>query len=455
MAKKTEMAVKQLIAEGKAEILLLDPKTIRADDNSRFGLKKMRVESLRDDIVAKGRVLEPIGVQSLTDDPDGYQYLVDFGHYRHAAVLAANELGAGIPIPCILLDPTEGAERLKMQVAENVEREEPTPMDVAVAAKKLLDAGVPKMEVRSIFKRPVTGKGYKPCSNAWLNIILGFLDLPKKIQNKIHNGEIGVADGYEISRARLVAISKGKEPDEAVTRLVEKAEAYTQNLLVQDEEDETKLLQAEKKMQEDEDKRKAAEGKVVEAKKAVDDAIQALKAKASEAKDAYPSSDLQGDAKTKAYEAFRAKEKEATDAEKAVGTARRELEKLEGKSKTAAQTARERADELRKVREAAEAKDKKGPAKGGSGKSEGKTVAPNSIKKAVKEEGLETKLTPLNIGEIRKFTNDLCLPGGEAKVIELGKILKAHFAGETTEREAYNGLEGLFGIVKGKKTKAA
>jgi ParB/RepB/Spo0J family partition protein len=453
MANKKEVKKVASISEGTEHILLLDPISVRADDNSRFGLKKIRIESLRDDIIAKGRVLEPIGVQELTEDPDGFKYKVVYGHYRHAAVIAANEQGAGLPVPATIVEAQEVADRLKMQVAENVEREEPTPMDIAVAAKKLLDAGVPKMEVRGIFKRPAAGKGYKPCSNAWLNIILGFLDLPKKIQNKIHNGEIGVADGYEISRARVVAISKGKEPDEAVNRLVERAEAATQNLIVQDEEDETKLLEAEKKSQAEEDKKKEAEAKVVEARAKVESALAELKAKATEAKDAYPAEIADKDAKLKAFEAFRAKEKEAMEAEKAVGAARKELDKLEGKSKTAAQTARERADQLRKAREDAESKDKKG--KAGSGKTAGKTVAPGTLKKAAKEEGLEEKVTPLNIGEIRKFVSDLCLPGGDAKVIELGRILKAHFAGESTEREAYNGMEELLGVAPKKNKKVA
>jgi len=168
----------------------LDPAKVLADDNTRFTLKPSRVQSLKDSILSQGLILEPVEVEELTGDK-AHTHRLTSGFYRHAAALSLNaEEKMGIELPCIVRDHLEGAARTTRQLAENMERENQSPMDRAVAIKKLLDQEVPRVEIRKIFS--VTGgrKGNQtsPMSNAMLNIYLNMLELPKTIQGKIHGG---------------------------------------------------------------------------------------------------------------------------------------------------------------------------------------------------------------------------------------------------------------------------
>src|SRR5438132_13277129 len=116
-----------------------DPKDVVADDNIRFNLKSLRTEELAQSILEQGQVLQPVGVHF----PNGEKkpHLI-FGFYRHAAVLALNKEGAGLKLPAIVLSPEDVVARMKTQIAENAQREDMSPMDRAVAMKRLLDASV-------------------------------------------------------------------------------------------------------------------------------------------------------------------------------------------------------------------------------------------------------------------------------------------------------------------------
>ena len=173
-------------------LLHLKPEQIVADSNIRFGLKQSRIDSLAADIAEKGGVIVPVEVEPIKNGT----YSLTSGNYRHAAVTRLNRDGAGLTIPAIIVQ-SAGIERLRRQLSENTERENMSPMDEAVAITQLLGEGLTRMEIREIFTRP----GLKePATNSFLNMRMSFLNFPKKIQNMIHSGELGVKAAYFLTR---------------------------------------------------------------------------------------------------------------------------------------------------------------------------------------------------------------------------------------------------------------
>ena len=185
------------VAKGQIE---LDPSVILADDNTRYSLKDTRIHALAASIKATGGVMVPVEVEPLTPAVNGQKYRLTTGYYRHAAVSLLNkDEGAGLTLPAIIQD-CGPYRRMKRQLAENMERENQSPMDQAIAIKKLLDAGVPKIEVRELFQHRGHKGKMQPASNSFINISLSFLDLPKDIQREIHSGTVGVADAYRLTK---------------------------------------------------------------------------------------------------------------------------------------------------------------------------------------------------------------------------------------------------------------
>ncbi len=113
------------------DVLELDPKLILGDRNTRFNLKATRLETLKADIVDKGGVMQAIEVDLLPEPVDGAQFRVTSGHYRLQAVKELNENGAGMKIPATFVPVDNELTRLKRQIAENLERENQSPMDRA------------------------------------------------------------------------------------------------------------------------------------------------------------------------------------------------------------------------------------------------------------------------------------------------------------------------------------
>lgn len=436
----------------------VDPAIILADDNVRFALRKERISSMKDSIIAKGGVMVPIEVDPLTKEEagdSGFLYRITAGHYRHAGLVAANAEGAGLLMPVIVHSNENEVERLDRQLAENTDRENMTPMDTATAIKKYMDAGVSRIEIRNRFQRPGPGKTMQPASNSWLNITLSFLELPKKIQNKIHDGTLGVKAAYELMKAYKVAEAKGKDPAEMVTKILEAAEADSIKAVEQDDEDEKKLLAEEAKQEEDSKKLKEAEAALEAAKATVEAGIKTVMTLAEEGTKLFAATknvEADVEAKKAAYTAFRAKEQEAQDAERALDKARKEVLKIEGKVKTAAETASDRAKQLKEARDAAAA------AAATNGKGKGKGPNQDDIRKASEAVGATTTVAPMNASDMRKFVANLTLAGGEPPVIALGKILVEAFSNKITESEAYKALKELLGVptvAKGKKGAAA
>lgn len=431
---------KQTVTPGEGELVQLDPALIRPGTNIRYSLKPERIEQMKASIMAQGGVQTPVEVTPLQGkDADGHAYELNFGGYRLEAVLQLNSKdNAGFLIPAIIKPVTDPVERFRRQVAENMDRENQTPIDLAVAIKQAFDMGIPRPEIRKMFPRPGGRKGteMRPASNSFINMTLGFLELAKPIRDKIQSGEIGVAAAYEIGK--LPADKQKAVVDRCLAERAKEAEA--------EEKAEEKFLAEERKVAEAKEKEAAAEKELAEAQAAMATASETINKAADAATEAYAK--LQKGAKDakekekleKELKAAEAAKKEAVKAEEA---ARKSLEKLQGKVKTAAEHAKERADKLKVARETAKAKNVP--------KGKAKPVGPADVKKSAKAEGVETAgKVPLKLKEILEAVNDWSLPGSYPKAQSIGKVLQSCFSGGLTPNEAYHELAKITGERKAK-----
>ncbi len=336
-------------------VIQVAPEGLLADSNIRFSLKRHRVEALAEDIKNAGGIQVPLNVEELAEPgPNGELYVIREGHYRQAAALLLEKQGVEITCPCLVVDALEGTERLSRQVAENVMREEFSPMDIANAAKEYLDAGMSKVQIREKF--PVNGgRGgteLRPMSNSYLNIFLSFLDFPKPIQTKIHNGVLGVADAYKLTL----------KPKELWQQILDKAEADRSAKIEEEEKLETKYLEDQKKAAEAEAKLKADVEALEKAQLAIEEREKAKEEAVNKAAEYYrkasatPSKDK--DAKKKAEEAHKAADNDAKIKQKLLDEAQSEAAKLQEKIDRAAKQAAERAEKLKAQREEAARKAK-------------------------------------------------------------------------------------------------
>ena len=425
----------------------VDPGILLADDNSRFNLKKDRIESLLEDIKVHG-MIQPIEVMELESPVNGCLYRVTSGHYRTEVGLKLKEENPSYTVPVVVRPAADGADRLKRQLAENVERENLSPMDMAVAAQRLLDAGVPKLDIRAIFKRPGGKKGNKvqPCSNAYLNILLSFLEFPKGIQNKIHSGELPFSSAYKLSRY----------PKEKWDAIVADAEAAREKELEQEAKEEEKFLKSEQKAAEADTKLKAVTTELEAAQAKAAGLTEAAKASAAKAKEAYdslkavPAKDKEK--KTEAEKAFKEAEEKNKEADKAAVEAQAALEKLQGKAKTAAEHAEERRKKLEAARQL---QAKKGPSPAQIDKAAaGQGATPRESKEGTAgHKGVKPTpgVVPLNATQMREMVHNLGLPGSYPKVSVIGQILERCFGSLITPGQAYEEL--AYSVTKEKKEK--
>lgn len=430
------MATKQVV-EGLTQ---LDPGVILADENSRFGLKRTRIESLMQSILQQGGVMQPVEVEPVSGS-NGTQYRLTAGFYRHAAVSELNDKqAAGLTLPAIVKPLGDETTRLKRQLAENMERENQSPMDKAIAIKKLVDAGVPVLEIRNIFSTPGGRKGLvvQPASNAFINMTLSFLDLPKAIQEKIHDGRVGVAAAYELTKVN----------PEKRAKVLERAEEDRIAAIDLEEKDEEKYLTSIKKAEEARKK----EADAVEALKKAEAEIEAAKADAealtkASAEKYVEAKSAKGDDKAKADEAFKAAESFAKAAMKKVDTLTGTIGKLSVASAKASTLAAEKSAQLANARKAA----KTNAANKGKG-----AIGQGDVKKAAAAEGASTQYVALNATEMRRIVKDLCAPGAFPKVRSIAAAFQECFSGVTTDRQLYSQLAVITGEknTKGKKADA-
>lgn len=414
-------------------VVLLSPDTVLADDNSRFGLKDTRKESLKQSILDSGGVLVPVEVSPLKPPVNGFQYRLTSGFYRHAAVAELNkEQGAGLMLPAIIRE-VDDKTRLMHQLSENMERENQSPMDQAVAIQKLMDAGMSRKQIRDIFARPVGRKGLQlqPASNAWVNITLRLLELPKTVQQKVHEGRISFAAAYEL----------GRVTPERRQAVLDRAEAEAARFEEQEKKDEEKYLNEEKKLIAAETKAKDSEKAAEAGKTDVELARQLVSEKTAALRliQKEPWLELDDAGKKALSEKLKAAETDVKGAQKVLKDAENKVAKELTKAKTAAEVAAEHRKKLEDQRKAL--KTKKGPG----------PVGPKDVKKAAKAEGVAEGAVQLNASEMRQVVKDISKSEHE-KVAALGQILLACFNGGPTTKETIHELAVITGEEKGTAT---
>ena len=111
---------------------LVTPDQLLVDDNSRFGLKKARLETLKESILQHGEVHTPLDVEELNEPINGKKYRVVDGHYRTQAATELTKTGTPISLPIRVHPEGDPTVRLKRQISFNVSREDPTPWRVPV-----------------------------------------------------------------------------------------------------------------------------------------------------------------------------------------------------------------------------------------------------------------------------------------------------------------------------------
>lgn len=415
---------------------------IKVADNVRFGLKKTRIESLAASIAEKG-LLSPLVVEPLNPPENGFEYKLAMGNYRFAAITQLNSTGAGIlTVPASIVPAASAADRIKLQLTENNERENMSPMDKGVAIKALFDANVPRPEIRGLFSTPGGRKGTlknQAASNAHINMMMSFLDFPKAIQEKIHDGRITTGFAYELHR----------RPKEQWETVLADAEAFRVKGIDQEEKDEAKYLEAEKKAAESEQKVKEVETEL----DAANTKLAEASAKADEA----------AETEVKALKAARAgasndedKAKKAADLKAAMEAAKLSIKEAEAAKALAAKleakriAARAIMDEKYRRLQDARAKAQKKGAKVGTG----------DLKKSEDKKDKPEGALPLNSTQMREVINTWCLPGSFPKVQAIALLIKNVFDGLPgclTDKQALSRIAVITGEkmeTKGVKPKA-
>lgn len=413
----------------KEEIVYLDPTKVLADDNSRFGTKDTSVESVMASILEHDGVMEPVEVEPLAKDDKQakkFSHRLTFGFTRHAAILRLNaEQSAGLELPAIVRESDSAASRIKRQVAENVDRSELSPMDRAVSIKRLMDNGVERGEVRRIFASTHGRKGNKvqDMSNAMLNILLNLLELPKTVQQKIHEGEIGIEGAYML----------GKVSPDKRQAVIDQAIADRDALVTREEKDETKLLKGSSKVEEA-DKKIAEAAKAIEDSKAKVAAAETLVKEKAEAVKAVMSAQVASDkpADKKSVEELKAAQADHEGAKKTLKDAKVALTKAltaESKAKIAADEAKKKFEEARTLPK------KKAP------------IGKTAVKKAAKAIGVDPKgHVPLTLKDIMNTVNMLAKgkSGADGRTALVAEAFRDCFNGGRTEKELAEYLNAAF-----------
>lgn len=418
--------------QASEQVLQLDPAKVLADDNSRWGdrPKQTTVDGLMESILEQGGVLQNVEVSELPKGhpgrKDGYTHRLNFGFNRHEAVSRLNkEQNAGLSLPAVVRELADGADRVRRQITENHERETMSPMDKAVAIKRLLDASVPKPEIRRIFRASGGRKGttVQPMSNAMLNILLNLLDLPKTIQEKIHTGLVGVEGAYMLGKV---------SPDKRAA-VLERAEADRLKQIDAEEKDEDRFLAAETRVSDAEAKVEAVAQTEAKAREDVTEAEAIVKARTVALKDIkngiLAMEEPAGPAEVEKVKAAEADLKAAKKIEK---DAKNALAKVLGdktKASEAVETVKAKLEASRKA-----AKKPKKP------------IGKTAVKVAAKALGVKaTGNVPLGIADIRQTVKDLSAGkyGADDRTAAVALAFKDCFDGRDTDKQTAERLNRL------------
>lgn len=416
------------------QIVQLDPTKVLATDNSRWSKPKdTDVQRLMDSILEHGGVMEPVEVAELGAEErkanKGFTHRLTFGFNRLAAVLKLNaEQGAELTLPCIVRELESETERVKRQVAENNDRATLSPMDKAVAIKRLLDTGLIKADVRRIFSAAGGRKGstVQPMSSAMLNIHLNLLDLPKAIQEDIHTGVIGVEGAYIL----------GKVPPDKREAVIARAKKDRLAQIEQEEKDEKKYLADEQKVVDTEAKAVAAVTELETARGEVTAAEQLVKDRINEMKEVKVAiAQKEEPAGPAEVEASKAAEANVKAAQKVLKEAKANVVKL-ASVKT---TAEEAVNAVKAKLEASRAAMKKG-----KGKTKG-SIGKVAVSKAAQAVGTKAGAVALGVGDIRKDIKDIAQGKLDAddRLAQVAGWFLAWMNGGPTTKEMVAGVTAL------------
>jgi chemotaxis protein histidine kinase CheA len=420
----------------------LDPGLLEVGDNVRYKLNRHRIDRLKEEILDSGGIRMPIEAEKLAEPVDGKTHRVITGNYRTVAAQELNADGAGLTVPTIIRMVDSIVDRLTLQITENMERENMSLMDIAVAVDKLRKAEVPMVQIRKLFPRS-TGKGkltIEPASNAWVKIVHSFLDFPADIKLRIHEGKIGILAAYELR----------KKPAEQWRAIVEKIEADRLKSLEADEKEEAKFLAEEKKSAEQEQKEKERAEKEEKIKAAHEDAKRlaaeaeaAAKKAREEAAEAYKEKALAQRAPKEERERleaeFKSKESAAKQAQQVAEQQHKVLLRAQAIKEASERLAKEREEKAKQaIREAAErAKAKRLNA----------PLSAGEMQKAAREQ--DSKPIPLVFAEAKEAIRSLTIlsvPNSKyPKTIALGALITQCFAGEITDGQLHVAVARLFG----------
>lgn len=412
------------------KIVQFDPAALLVDDDIRFSRKRHRIDTLKASILSYGSVHTPIEVEPLPAPTNGKTHRVTVGGYRTISVEELNRIDkAGLTVPAIVRSAGTPLDRLKRQLSENMDRENMSPLDTAISIKQLIDAGVSKSEIRTIFARPGGKKGteVQPASNAWVNMMLSFLDLPQPIQEKIHLGLVGVGAAYELTKV---------SPEKRQV-VLDKAEIDRLKEIDQEDKEDKKLLSQEKKAEEVNAELEAKKALLQITKDELAIAEQAHAAKVKEGSEAFNAAKVVGlsaEDRTKAQEHFRALQTDIKGAENLIVTKKKAVDSLEQKLSGVQKTAAEVRTKLASAR-----------AKGkGEGKKEEKKspgVTAHAIKTSAKEAG-DGNHVPLTLVQVRSLLAKMA-NSRYPTVKKIGKALIACCDGVPTESETVDEIAVL------------
>lgn len=396
-------------------VLQLNPADILAENNIRLNLRATDVERMCESIVDVGGVQQPVSV--VLNGHGKYRLLSGF--IRHAAVSKLNESGAGLTLPAIVSDAADETAQLKAQVAENVARASMSPIDTAIAIKRLQEQNVSMNDIRRIFA-DTSGKKLKVKSRGWVHIMLKLLDMPKGIQRRVHEGSLSYAAAYEL----------GKVPADKREAVLMAAEEALERQTKREEADDARLLKEEQK-----------EAKQAEKEQAEKDKLSALETAVKDAEKTAAAADAVFKTKKAAWETVKKVNYDPNDAAKAKEW-KESVAASEKEYRTAQGEARKAVNKLADAKSAvSKFKDKK--AEAAEEKEQPKTqVGPADIKAAAANTGAKQEHEKLNISEARVACKEVSKAKDEC-IAKIGDVFCRILTGELTPKMAISSLETI------------
>jgi ParB/RepB/Spo0J family partition protein len=169
------------------EVLLLDPKTIIVNEAANYRFEQSSTQSVQElarSFQADGQI-HPVTVRL----KDGNYHLIA-GYRRHRAALLLAKTDQKFRLKAILVD-ADDENALRLAVTENLERENLSPIDTALAQKRFKDDYG--------WSDKVLGAFFKMSPNT-VSHLRQLLKLPASVQRQIHDGTLSIEAGQELAR---------------------------------------------------------------------------------------------------------------------------------------------------------------------------------------------------------------------------------------------------------------